>query len=424
MAVLSSRCLWAVAWISGGNYCLPSSAAFSCVLPPQHRRQFAVPPAITSKVTSMHTCSQLNAKKKPKARQTSGRTRKSQHHEDDSEENNDQPANRKKEQRLASRANRRRKETGVGESSYPEGSPRTALNTKLVQLSLNHPSPPRQQGDTVQQDSNASVSPSSSSSMRLWVSQVEEDAKWWEDSENPYGARMWPSSLGICQFLLEQDPKLFIGRNVLELGCGTGLVSMVAAKLGANVMATDISKVVLNLAQTGWQASTRTTTNTKKETTTTQQQQQQQQQHGTWTTGIFDLTSDLPLPLNAPGSADESSSPFPPLVLAGAVLYEADLAEVLARRVAEAVNDFGAWVIIGDDDTGQREGGRGLFEAELERLGIAPLLSMSTTTVKCKALSWNEKQVTLLHINSPLFAKKQEAAMPNTTGNGSNSDPL
>ena len=36
----------------------------------------------------------------------------------------------------------------------------------------------------------------------------------------------------------------FVGKKCLELGCGTGLVSLVAASLGANVVATDIPDII------------------------------------------------------------------------------------------------------------------------------------------------------------------------------------
>jgi len=62
----------------------------------------------------------------------------------------------------------------------------------------------------------------------------------------------------------------------------------------------------------------------------------------------FDLFSKKPL---------SKKSTNPKIVIATAMLYEASLAETLARRAFEAC----AWVIIGDDDTVERDGGRQLF---------------------------------------------------------------
>ncbi len=52
------------------------------------------------------------------------------------------------------------------------------------------------------------------------------------------------------QSITQNNPLLFNGKTVLELGCGTGLVSVASSKLGANyVYATDGNKEVLELAK-------------------------------------------------------------------------------------------------------------------------------------------------------------------------------
>lgn len=52
------------------------------------------------------------------------------------------------------------------------------------------------------------------------------------------------------QSTIQTNPLLFNGKTVLELGCGTGLASIVSSKLGANyVYATDGNKEVLELAK-------------------------------------------------------------------------------------------------------------------------------------------------------------------------------
>lgn len=53
----------------------------------------------------------------------------------------------------------------------------------------------------------------------------------------PYWARLWPSGLALADALAERDD--LTGQRVLELGCGLGLPSIVAARAGALVLATD-----------------------------------------------------------------------------------------------------------------------------------------------------------------------------------------
>ena len=52
----------------------------------------------------------------------------------------------------------------------------------------------------------------------------------------PYWAELWPSALALAQEVARQDVE---ERRVLELGCGLGLPSIVAARGGAMVLATD-----------------------------------------------------------------------------------------------------------------------------------------------------------------------------------------
>jgi predicted nicotinamide N-methyase len=52
----------------------------------------------------------------------------------------------------------------------------------------------------------------------------------------PYWATAWPSGLALAEALTTRD---LAGRRVLELGCGLGLPSVVAAQRGASVVATD-----------------------------------------------------------------------------------------------------------------------------------------------------------------------------------------
>ncbi|XP_066562456.1 methyltransferase like 21e isoform X2 [Amia ocellicauda] len=63
-----------------------------------------------------------------------------------------------------------------------------------------------------------------------------------------YGAVLWPSALVLCYFLeTNQDKYNLKDKNVMELGAGTGLVSIVTSMLGAKVTSTDLPDVLGNL---------------------------------------------------------------------------------------------------------------------------------------------------------------------------------
>lgn len=59
-----------------------------------------------------------------------------------------------------------------------------------------------------------------------------------QSSAEQYGLYMWPSSLVLAQYVWRQRESL-CGRFVVELGSGTGLPGILAARLGANVSLTD-----------------------------------------------------------------------------------------------------------------------------------------------------------------------------------------
>ncbi len=115
-----------------------------------------------------------------------------------------------------------------------------------------------------------------------------------------------------------------------------------------------------------------------------------------------------------------------PIVFGCSVLYNAQLAKGMARRFVEACRDHQAWVIVGDDDTGECDGGREIFLEELDRLlslwekqnNNAGVTSSSTTsfttkpntpirrvwthsTVQNDKLGWRNKTVHLLLLNPP-----------------------
>ncbi|KAM7424321.1 hypothetical protein PAMA_000591 [Pampus argenteus] len=68
------------------------------------------------------------------------------------------------------------------------------------------------------------------------------------ESIDSYGAVMWPAALALCSFLDNNRQMVKLqGKEVLELGAGTGLVTIVASLLGASVTATDLPEVLSNL---------------------------------------------------------------------------------------------------------------------------------------------------------------------------------
>jgi len=81
----------------------------------------------------------------------------------------------------------------------------------------------------------------------------------------PYWARPWPSGLALAGALADAPP-LPPGTRVLELGCGLGAPSVVAARAGAEVLATDgvadavafaahalaLNEVTADVAQVDW----------------------------------------------------------------------------------------------------------------------------------------------------------------------------
>jgi predicted nicotinamide N-methyase len=230
-----------------------------------------------------------------------------------------------------------------------------------------------------------------------------DDQEWMENPDIDYkvGGRLWPSSLAIAQFLASMGT--LEGYDVLELGCGAGLVSIVAAECGARVVASDISPTMLKLCKIGW-LETQKKNRPKKNTLQKQMDEgaeevdesRSKNKPGSLNTFPMDLFADRPLPM-AKNSSNQK------VVTAGAMLYEQSLAAVLARRAFEACAR-GAWVIIGDDATGEG-GGRSLFVAEFDKLeaekGVQFDRTWSPFVVKNKLLKWNEKKGTILHLNAP-----------------------
>ncbi|XP_075056072.1 protein-lysine methyltransferase METTL21C-like [Mixophyes fleayi] len=69
-----------------------------------------------------------------------------------------------------------------------------------------------------------------------------------QESIESYAGVVWPAAKALCYFLDEnQDEFDLRDKKVLEIGSGTGLVSIVACILGAHVIATDLPDALGNL---------------------------------------------------------------------------------------------------------------------------------------------------------------------------------
>lgn len=64
-----------------------------------------------------------------------------------------------------------------------------------------------------------------------------------ENMKEDYGLFVWPSSIALAEYVWQQRSR-FSGTSVVELGAGTSLPGLVAAKVGAEVTLTDASNRV------------------------------------------------------------------------------------------------------------------------------------------------------------------------------------
>jgi len=65
-----------------------------------------------------------------------------------------------------------------------------------------------------------------------------DETRFEEDEYLPYWAELWPAGVALARVVAGRDVR---GLHVLEIGCGLGLPSIVAALGGASVVATDWS---------------------------------------------------------------------------------------------------------------------------------------------------------------------------------------
>jgi predicted nicotinamide N-methyase len=65
----------------------------------------------------------------------------------------------------------------------------------------------------------------------------------------PYWAVLWRSGVALARKLDGTPTEALRGRRVVELGCGLGLPSLIAARAGATVLATDAEPEALSLLE-------------------------------------------------------------------------------------------------------------------------------------------------------------------------------
>ena len=154
--------------------------------------------------------------------------------------------------------------------------------------------------------------------------------------EDPYGSVLWPAASAIARHLLDNVDNLN-KLNILELGTGTGLVSIAAAKVGAKVLATDYEAVPLLLLD---YAASKLNSNYI------------QVNGGSISTLLFDIC-DVNTPL-----------PEANVLVAADIMYEPETGRAMARRVYEALQR-GTRVLVRDSPG---RAGRPAFLKELRTL--------------------------------------------------------
>lgn len=73
------------------------------------------------------------------------------------------------------------------------------------------------------------------------------------DQRIPYWAELWASAVAMSEYLVENQHLITPSVKVTEIGCGLGLPSIIAGKLGAEVCLTDYDKDSLDFAKMNWE---------------------------------------------------------------------------------------------------------------------------------------------------------------------------
>lgn len=67
-----------------------------------------------------------------------------------------------------------------------------------------------------------------------------------EEDRAPYGLELWPAAIMLADYIVQMGDGA--GRSAIEIGCGLGLVSMIASKMNWRMLATDREKYSLQFA--------------------------------------------------------------------------------------------------------------------------------------------------------------------------------
>jgi predicted nicotinamide N-methyase len=82
------------------------------------------------------------------------------------------------------------------------------------------------------------------------VDEISED-EFNSDERLPYWAEVWPAALALAEYVLEH-PEEFRNKNIIELGCGMGLLGIAATMVGGNVTFTDYEEQALRFTQNNY----------------------------------------------------------------------------------------------------------------------------------------------------------------------------
>ncbi|KAJ1453159.1 S-adenosyl-L-methionine-dependent methyltransferase [Pelagophyceae sp. CCMP2097] len=197
-----------------------------------------------------------------------------------------------------------------------------------------------------------------------------DDHAWWanaEFDENPFGCKLWPGAVAAARCLDAHRERLQ-GKDLLELGCGNGLTSIYAARIGLRAVGTDISDDALRLASRAARDQ-----------------------------GLLDGGRAVDF---RRFDVLDAQSPLPKcdLLVCADVLYDVDLARGIAKRVAEAFSRDVEVIVTGDPD----RLGRTAFLDEIRLLLQRPHLSFTAAKpIMLKDASWKAKRVEIMHLGAP-----------------------
>jgi len=176
---------------------------------------------------------------------------------------------------------------------------------------------------------------------------------------DPYGAVLWPAAWAVSNYLLSEAdlrdnlPSL----SILELGTGTGLVSIAAAMGGAKrVLATDYEPLALELTRYA-------ADNINNKSTTSRSNNTDVPFSKRIETRLLDLCAleDQPLPIEEDALGDGVD-----VVVAADIMYEPKTGIAMAHRAVEALRQ-NCRVIVGDSPG---RPGRPSFLKTLRELGV------------------------------------------------------